>query len=422
MSISLCRRVLAAHELCDNCLGRQFAQLSTGMTNAERGRIIRDIFGEEKGISLQEKRNRNNRKGTKAKAKTSNPSGGIDASPRTRCDVCGGFFSGIQRWVDEAAGKLKPYEYSTFAVGTKPGADIARREEGLWEEIGIEHCEPFRSESNREFGKALWARIRKTVDEASPDILVILDLGAGKIELDVRSVYVKGSYKKLVRGIPQTKWDRYPVTVEDIIAKSFMEKLKGRGHSLHCAGREDIDARCLDWRPFVLEIEQPVKRSVKLKEMEKSINKTGRVEVSKLRFAGRGDVLAVKEMRHDKGYRMLIEFESPPKEDKLAQLGRLVGPIMQQTPTRVMHRRADLLRKRHVKSIRWRKLRGRKYEIRIRGDAGLYAKEFVTGDGGRTKPSVAEFLGVPAKILELDVVKIYIKRTGDALIGKHLKP
>jgi len=32
---------------------------------------------------------------------------------------------------------------------------------------------------------------------------------------------------------------------------------------------------------------------------------------------------------------------------------------------------------------------------------GLYVKEFVTGDGGRTRPSVAEILG--ARVLEVTV-------------------
>lgn len=347
------------------------------MTNAERGAIIREILG---------------------------------AKPQSGCEICGNFFSGISRWVDEAAEKLKGYEYKTFAVGTRTSGEIVRKEEGLWEEIGIEHCEPFRSESNREFGKALWLVIKKEVDESNPDILVMLELDKGSVSINVRPVYVFGYYKKLVRGIPQTKWDMYPVTVEDIIAKPFMEKLKAGGHSLHAAGREDIDARCLDGRPFVLEIERPVKRSLDLKEMADAVNRTKKVEVSGLRLSSRNEVIEVKEMRPDKEYRMLVEFDRVPDPGKLKNLSELVGPINQHTPTRVMHRRADILRKKKVKSMSWHKITGKKFEIQIRGDAGLYAKEFVNGDSGRTKPSVAEFLGVGAKVLELDVVKVYINQ------------
>ena len=398
----MCRNILAEHGLCDNCLGRQLAQLSTGMTNAERGRIIRDVLGGTSSTVTK-------KKPSTGKANSKSVGSTPYSSPKSQeCFICGGFFSGIQRWVDEAADRLKPYEYSTFAVGTKPGREITRREEEVWESAGIEHCEPFRAESNRELGKALCSVIKKEVDEENPDVLVMLNLGEGMIELVVRSVYVFGGYKKLIRGIQQTKWDKYPVSVEDVIAAPFMKPMKAEGHSLHAAGREDIDARCLDFRPFVLEIEKPVKRTVNLNDMRLAINKTKKVEVSALKPANRQDVLRVKDMSPDKEYRLLVEFESTPSEAKLKKLGSLVGPIEQHTPTRVMHRRADLLRHKNVLSLKWKKVSGKKYEIQIRGDAGLYAKEFVHGDEGRTKPSVAELLGVKAKVLELDVMKIYL--------------
>jgi tRNA pseudouridine synthase 10 len=401
-SISSCRKILAEHNLCDNCLGRQMAQLSTGMTNAERGRIIRDVLGGTSGTVTKKKSSTGK---ANSKSVGSIP---YSSTKSQECFICSGFFSNIQRWVDAAADKLKPYEYSTFAVGTKPGKEITKREEEVWESSGIEHCEPFRAESNRELGKALYHVIKKEVDEENPDVLVMLNLGESRIELVVRSFYVSGGYKKLVRGIPQTKWDMYPVSVEDVIAAPFMKPLKAEGHSLHAAGREDIDARCLDFRPFVLEIEKPVKRTINLKAMKLAINNTKKVEVSTLKPAGRQDVLRVKDLSPDKEYRLLVEFESPPKQEKLNQLSKLVGPVEQHTPTRVMHRRADLLRHKNVLSLKWKKVSGKKYEIQIRGDAGLYAKEFVHGDEGRTKPSVAEFLGVKAKVLELDVVKIYL--------------
>ena len=38
--------------------------------------------------------------------------------------------------------------------------------------------------------------------------------------------------------------------------------------------------------------------------------------------------------------------------------------------------------------------------------AGLYIKELVSGDDGRTVPSLASVLGVPARVLELDVIEV----------------
>jgi tRNA pseudouridine synthase 10 len=44
--------------------------------------------------------------------------------------------------------------------------------------------------------------------------------------------------------------------------------------------------------------------------------------------------------------------------------------------------------------------------MRIRCQGGLYIKELITGDEGRTSPSVAEILNVGAKPLELDVLNV----------------
>ena len=91
---------------------------------------------------------------------------------------------------------------------------------------------------------------------------------------------------------------------------------------------------------------------------------------------------------------------------ELNKLKKLKGIIKQKTPERVMHRRADLLRKRKVKIIKYKLLGLKKLELIIKGTAGLYIKELISGDNGRTKPSVAELLGVKATCKELDVVNI----------------
>jgi tRNA pseudouridine synthase 10 len=117
-------------------------------------------------------------------------------------------------------------------------------------------------------------------------------------------------------------------------------------------------------------------------------------------------VRAIKEAAPDKTYRALVKLGKPVKPADLKKLKKLVGSIHQRTPVRVAHRRAELLRKREVKSLRWKRLGAKKLELIVKGTAGLYIKELVSSDEGRTKPSVAELLGVPAKVMELDVIDI----------------
>lgn len=194
------RLMVKDRDICDNCLGRQFAQVSTGMTNKERGEIIR------KNLNLREP---------------------------GKCSVCNNIFKRLDEISRDAERKLSKIEYRTFAVGTRMSRDIVEREESLWEETGIEYCEPIRSELNRELGKLIEKSTRKEVDEKNPNVLIILDLAKQGLDITINPLFVKGRYKKLVRGIPQTKWDKYKTTVEDIIAKPFMKQSRAKGHSLH---------------------------------------------------------------------------------------------------------------------------------------------------------------------------------------------
>ena len=44
--------------------------------------------------------------------------------------------------------------------------------------------------------------------------------------------------------------------------------------------------------------------------------------------------------------------------------------------------------------------------IRVHCGGGLYVKELISGDAGRTKPSLSELLGVGVQVVELDVIEI----------------
>ncbi|RLJ06518.1 MAG: tRNA pseudouridine(54/55) synthase Pus10, partial [Candidatus Aenigmatarchaeota archaeon] len=165
--------------------------------------------------------------------------------------------------------------------------------------------------------------------------------------------------------------------------------------------------RCLDWRPWVLEILKPKKRTLDLKQIQREINGSRKVRVKGLRKAGKAEVRQVKQLQPDKSYRVLVETEGEINEKILQRLKRLKN-IQQRTPLRVAKRRADLVRRRKVKELRWKLISKRRFELVLRAEAGLYIKELVTGDEGRTNPSVSGLLGMKAKPLKLDVIKIWL--------------
>jgi tRNA pseudouridine synthase 10 len=397
---SLAIDVLKRGFTCNNCLGRQFAQLATGLTNHERGSIVRTLIQRRKP-TLRTKAQRAFARFLEV-PKTNQP-----FPTQGRCVVCDNLFDRLEKLALQAVKNLRGTQYSTFVLGTHLNPPMIKKEEALWEDVGILHCEPIKAEINRELGKLIEKKTRKLVDENNPDVTILFDMEKNDMLITRNPLFFSGNYKKLVRGIPQTKWEHYKETVEDIVARPVMRATKGSGHAFHAAGREDIDARCLDWRPFVLEIQEPKKRDLNLRVLSKEVNSTRKVRITTLRRCIRKEILRIKNLRPDKTYQITVLFKKTLTN--LEAVAHLKGLINQKTPERVLHRRSDKLRKRRVKHISWKKLGKKRVQFEIRGEAGLYIKELITGDKGRTTPSVAELLNAQPTVENLDVVKIHLR-------------
>ncbi len=387
---------LGARALCDACLGRLFGKLGHGHTNEERGRAVREACQ-------------------------------VPVGP---CWICEGLALRYDALAHLVAKKLDPWEFDTFLVGSKVDPEMQAREEALWSELRLQSPEALKSEVNREVGKRVSDLVKKEASLEAPDIVAVVDTSFDHVDLTVNPLFLRGRYRKLVRGIPQTRWPcnrcrgkgcakcggtgkMYPTSVEEVLAAEVMREAGGIGHALHGMGREDVDARMLGTgRPFVLEIKEPRKRHLDLAAARDRVNVSGTVEVDALVPATRKDVLAVKSDRADKTYRVLVRFASPVDEAKLKKEMIMLEaqPIAQRTPTRVVHRRADTTRHRSVKRAEVLSTDGTVAELRVTAEAGSYIKELVHGDQGRTKPSLADLLGVPCEVLELDVVEIHDER------------
>lgn len=394
-----------ARPVCDHCLGRQFGQLLSGYSNVERGRLVRTV-------AAMAADKEDYREG----ADLSNFAGfGFhnleikEKLSRKRCSVCSGFFEGLPAWSKKIAARTRLLGFSTFLVGTRVSSAMIEAEEDLWERAGIDYCEPVKAEINREIGKLVEKATGARFDPKNPDINIILDAESGKIEVIKNPLFIYGEYQKLKRGIPQTKWPsrKYRTSVEEIIARPFMTATKGKGHKLHGLGREDIDARCLAWRPFVLEILNPVARELSLGRLAKKVGKA--VRVRRLRPSDIAEVRKIKEMRVDKTYRAVVKCPDGISREELKKITAIVGEARQRTPRRVLHRRGDRMRRRKVKQARFRYIDGKTFMLEIRGEAGLYIKELISGDAGRTRPSISELLQKDCACRELDVVKIHTK-------------
>ncbi|MCI4371215.1 MAG: tRNA pseudouridine(54/55) synthase Pus10 [Thermoplasmata archaeon] len=379
--------------LCDACLGRLFGKIEHGHTNDARGRLVRSIAG-------------------------------LAAEP---CWVCEGLFARLDSLADLVSRKVEPWDFDTFRIGSKVDSEVAAREESLWAELVLSGPEPVKAEVNREIGKRVAERMHKEPDLERPNIVAVLDTSFDHVDLQVNPLYLRGRYRKLSRGVPQTRWPcrrclgkgcarcegtgkMYPTSVEEVIAAEVMRESGGSGHALHGMGREDVDARMLGrGRPFIVEIKEPRRRHVDLAAAVARINGSGIVEVDALVPATGADVVALKEDRAAKTYRVLLRTASPVDEAKLKStlLVLVPEPIAQRTPERVVHRRADATRNRRLLTAEVVGVDGDRAELRVTAEAGTYIKEWVHGDRGRTRPSLAERLDVACEVLELDVLEVH---------------
>ena len=403
------KAILAYGETCDHCLGRFFGKRSHGLSDDERGRGLR--------IALCLAENQPYREFTGT------------------CWVCGNFFLSVPLWADRVVAAVKDLEFKTLLVGCRVPPLIAENEEMVWSDLSLTDPEPFKSEVNREVGKAVSARIGKVVDFKKPDVVIILDPSAASVEVQVNSVYFYGRYQKFERGIPQTHWDcrackgrgcekcnftgaQYLDSVEELIGRPVIEMFDAENAVLHGAGREDIDARMIGTgRPFILEVVAPKKRSVDLVTLEETINRTaeGRVSVAIKRWADRAEVETLKSNKAHKKYRILVEVDGELSADEFANaLESLKGvTIQQRTPERVAHRRADKIRERKVLDIGLAGEQDGRFVVEVLGEAGLYIKELVSGDSGRTIPSLAEILKRKAHVTSLDVTQVEGAKEGE---------
>lgn len=390
-------------KLCNHCLGRNFSKTVEGDDNRHRGEYISQTLS-----------------GMNYSTPNSDP-----------CHICGNIFDDIENEImEKIIGKINQEEiqFETFLVGCRVSPEILIKEEKIHESLQLD-VENIKKEINREIGKKLAFKLEKNVDFEYPDIVIMVDLVYNEINIQINPIFIEGRYRKLIRGIPQTKWPcrkckgrgckncdytgkMYLESVEELISTIPLEIFGGNDSKFHGAGREDIDVKMLgNGRPFVLEIKEPRVRSLDLGKIGAKINKHAqkKVEVLDLKMTERKRKVLIKNSSKDtyKVYRAIVEVESEIEEDKLKELSRL-NIINQRTPIRVSHRRADKVRTRNVREINTKVIDTSKFEMIVECEGGLYIKELISSDEGRTSPSVSEILGKKAFCAQLDVLKVNI--------------
>jgi tRNA pseudouridine synthase 10 len=430
------QRMFQRYPLCNHCLGRQFALLGYGLDDKRRGEAIKTLLtmkanrlallGEKTGVSLLKALAANGsfEMATKVLKKLRKKAG-----KKRQCYLCEGRFVQIPKLVSASTETLADYEYTTFLVGIKLPTRVEEREDEFKAEFEVKHGEGMRNGFSREIGKGISRITQKIAEYKTPNIVVIVNPFTEEVTIQANPLHIAGRYRKLTRGIPQSRWHcpkcrgegctecnwtgkLYPESVEEIISGPILEQTGGKETAFHAAGREDIDARMLGrGRPFVVEVKKPKRRFINLKTLTKTVNKQGegKVKVANLRVADKETVRRLKKKEGaPKVYKAIIELDRDVSDEELKSLEQDLTNTMirQQTPLRVLHRRADRVREKYIYETKLKRIKPKLMEMRIRCQGGLYIKELITGDEGRTDPNVAQLVDAKATPVRLDVLKI----------------
>lgn len=412
--------------ICNCCLGRKFSnlkELENISGNRNRGKLINEKLSEKD----------------------------YNYKKSSSCKICNDILfkvhenianENILKKIIEKIDYLN-LKFETFLIGSKIPNKILEKDEELNNILDLD-VENIKKEINREIGKLIEVKLNKTVDFENPDIVIMVDLrkildkdkeenaedlSKIKIRIQINPIFIEGKYKKLIRGIPQTKWPcrkckgkgcdecngtgkMYNESVEELISNIVLKETNGYEAKFHGAGREDIDVRMLgEGRPFVLEIKEPKFRKLDLYSITNKVNEysEGKTEYNDLKFTERNRKAEIKVSSPDtfKVYRALVECEAKISEKDLSKIKQLENTIIKQrTPQRVSHRRADKVREREVKEVSTNLINSNTFEMIVKTQGGLYIKELISSDDSRTNPSVSQILNTKSICKELDVIEV----------------
>ncbi|MBD3397956.1 tRNA pseudouridine(54/55) synthase Pus10 [Candidatus Micrarchaeota archaeon] len=337
--------------------------------------------------------------------------------PEGPCHICENQLDNLNQLLQNAESTI-PAEWNTFAISTSIPKKTLAKEEEAWDQS---EGECLKNWLNARLSQHLEKSTGKTYSPMNADGRISTNFSTLEATASNEPLFIFGRYKKLVRGICQSKWlclrcngsgcrhcngkgKMYDESVEELIGDAALTQTRGK-YELHASGREDIDVLNFAGRPFILQIKNPTTISINLGKLTEEINSQKKLELTDLKLVPPGSVSLVADSHFPKTYRAWIASDQPLLEEDSQKLNEFSFTLNQRTPERVAHRRADKIRHRHAQVLK-AKLENSQIVADIKADPGTYIKELIHGDKGRTDPSISSFLNKPCTCARLDVIEI----------------
>jgi tRNA pseudouridine synthase 10 len=180
--------ILEQYTICDRCLGRQFAWLSTGTSNSERGHSLKLTLSMIADDELKSENPNHGKKiisllaghGLFKPAQTIAENNSIEYGKSVECHLCSTngqtIFDKIGDVAKKAAELSKDVEFDNFLVGTIPIPLLDDRQDELRAKYSLLHAEALKSDFSRELGKHLYELLEKEVEFERPHLVFLYDM------------------------------------------------------------------------------------------------------------------------------------------------------------------------------------------------------------------------------------------------------
>jgi len=393
-------KLLADVPLCDRCLGRLFAMLGRGLSNAERGRALKLAV-----LMRLHARIREGDKEALERFRAIAPNIGQPASRLyeelfgsrlevRQCYLCDGV---LDAFIEEAARKafevLKEYNVRRFLIGVRVAPKYINGEEELKAKYQLKYGESLKSELKREIGKLIQARYGLEPEFSRPEGVATIEFPEGLVEVSIRRLGVSATYRRWDRWSPIRPYEEHP------LVQGLVKAFEGSSASIYGLVRDEIGVRVLGLGvPLVVEVSKPKTRGA-LSRGDRVQVIGSELEVNDLDVEPPGQESLSRRVRL---YRCVIMSESPLSEAALSLASSsLTG---KQVSQRVGPHEATA----SVRGVSCRLVADHVAECLVAADERLYVRELVTGEG--TSPSLAEALGSRLDCLEFDLLGVISQR------------
>ncbi len=417
--LMLSRSILSRYPLCDRCLGRLFANLGRGLSNLERGRAIKlallmmlhaDAF-KDPGRVREELYIVSRNAGEPFSSLYSHLYGDKPQASMP-CYVCGGRIEDlIETWVKRAGDSVKALGASRFILGVRPPRGFVDAEEEIASAFSLQHWESVKNELKREIGKRIAAIYGLEPDFNDPEVVLVLDLERDSTEVTIPPLTLDTRLVKLVRGLSVKRRSRGKGSLEEVASENIKDL--GRGVNILIPIRDTSRYRILGGCESIVEIRSPEPGKRDLDRVAEALNKDR--SIFGVEILGRGSRRIAEELSTKIKrvvYRAHIYLNQEVRGEAIESLAkRRTVSIEQKTPSRILKawlRGSERVVKGEMRIEKIQRISARTIEILFSLQPNIYAEEAITGDSGRTSPSISSLLGVEITPLEIDVIRIEI--------------